>query len=1724
MSILTQPLVSRWLNILALISLVGQLFVPLAHASRLNRPLQPTSLVDQNTFWPEVAMTKTGSGGVSTINPHPELGLSNLLALTGSLNLPPTSTLEATPIPPAPPEPPSSESLADVQTGLVAYWSLDEARGLRYDSVSRNHLKALNPWLGNTPGQTGLALNLVEGEALVLEEQFQQGLALRDSLTLAGWVKLDGVTEESSLLSRYDQSSKGYRLDVASDQTVVLRLSGDGQTDSVLTSTVPLVSGQWSHLAAVFSGAEQRMSLYINGQLQATQPVSFSQIYPASSHFALGGRTQGDDVSHTFKGALDGWRVYGRALSQADIGALLTGPQAGLSITSSDSLTVQFDNLSTLAQSYIWDYGDGTTSTTTDLSHSHTYTQAGLYTLTLQAQGNDQRDKIAYPVQVMVGNQRVANEQNHHIYLPLIWRNGNTSDPNDGETTTQLGLGLVSHWRLDETGGLRYDDGSNLNHLQEQNSVGSQVGMIGLGAEFELGQQEVLTLSHSQQVGLAITDSLTLVGWVKLHSIDDFRIMASKYEMGVINRAYRLGLAGNKKLQFILSPDGNYSIDHNLLGQTELMTDTWYHVAGVFDAQKKMMKIYLDGNLEGQQVVDFNTLYSATAPFMLGANMSQSVVSQYLDGLLDDWRVYNRALNKQEIEGLMAIPKTELALDFTATPLTGMAPLTVTFTNLSTGADSYLWHFGDGITSTLSSLSHTYTEAGVYTLSLQANNAQGTKTITKSNYVIVTDTPVSTYTLSLKAVGNGSISVTPNQSSYVAGDVVTLTASAGIGTIFTGWSGDIIASDPQLRVIMAEDKRLTATFSTLPLNVYQTDFEGYTEGDDPLNWYDSGPDYALVEDNSLFKVYEFGDNKVFGTVSTANHIHSHYVGPMVLGQGYEYTGRLLMSDSDSGVGLTFYSHYPNSNTYYRLGRNKDNPSFELYPNLSGHNLQGQVDSGLTPAPNTWYNFKIHLLDTSTETELKAKIWPTTQTEPHPWQIEASDDSAVRLTQGQMGLWATGAGRKYWDNLRWQAIADAYHLDIQVQGAGQVQISPAQTSYSPGQTVILTPTAESGWVFSGWYGDVQNEDIPLRLSMDGHKNLVAVFNPDPNLTFGLITPAGGTIVNQRGDLSLVFPPRAVTENLIIIIDDIPPDITTDTPDNKAEIVQPIPGGPFTFFRFKAKRSDGTLLEGLQFAKPVTLRYRYEPVLLDDSDILAESLHLLYYNQDAQDFDLIPSTVNTHSQQLVAELAHFSDYAVAGENAGWTSPGINAFDVSLSRGSTTYSYDLPLPVGAGGMAPKLTLQYNSGIPNGMGGDKNTDTGWVGTGWSLDVGRMTKDSITLNGLSEEIIQDNQDSNQYHTRHQNYLDIKQIDRGLTSTCLQDIQRAYRWEVRDTAGTLYHFGGLDSTGTDSTLSFMKHVGGNSRSSDDDGWAWRHRVYKLNQVEDVHGNRMEITYNRHGGRLQCGVHAVAESYPRSIRYTLNNHVGDAHAEYEVLFDVVHKGYTPGNNEYTRYGDRSYKLEGLEVKYHHPDGQSQTIRYIDFVYDTDQDDKTNILQQIIIKDHKDGQALPALEFGYQNKEISVFFREPDDDGSGTDFSSKTYQRPFLNKVINHYGGEIDYSYQTVSERGKPLFQVVDKRSLSEKLTNQTHTYHYDYGQMNLARKYKKGKIHAIHYGHFRGFAQVTVTDPAGNVRQNFFHNGGDSEDPDHLNSRLLETRLYGPDPDGPIGPYPVPTHL
>ncbi|MFT7539413.1 MAG: PKD repeat protein [Gammaproteobacteria bacterium] len=90
--------------------------------------------------------------------------------------------------------------------------------------------------------------------------------------------------------------------------------------------------------------------------------------------------------------------------------------------------------------------------------------------------------------------------------------------------------------------------------------------------------------------------------------------------------------------------------------------------------------------------------------------------------------------------GYIVVSEPAPVADFSGDVLTGVAPLSVNFSDLSTGAvTSWAWSFGDGNTSTLQTPSNAYAAAGTYDVTLTATGPGGADGETKIGYIVVTE-------------------------------------------------------------------------------------------------------------------------------------------------------------------------------------------------------------------------------------------------------------------------------------------------------------------------------------------------------------------------------------------------------------------------------------------------------------------------------------------------------------------------------------------------------------------------------------------------------------------------------------------------------------------------------------------------------------------------------------------------------------------------------------------------------------------------------------------------------------------------------------------------------------------------------------------------------------------------------------------------------------------------
>ncbi len=90
-----------------------------------------------------------------------------------------------------------------------------------------------------------------------------------------------------------------------------------------------------------------------------------------------------------------------------------------------------------------------------------------------------------------------------------------------------------------------------------------------------------------------------------------------------------------------------------------------------------------------------------------------------------------------DVDGQQPQNGTAPVAQFSASVLSGIAPLAVQFSDQSTGSiSSWSWDFGDGVSDEQNPL-HTFTSPGVYTVALTVSGPDGLNTLIKTDYIVV---------------------------------------------------------------------------------------------------------------------------------------------------------------------------------------------------------------------------------------------------------------------------------------------------------------------------------------------------------------------------------------------------------------------------------------------------------------------------------------------------------------------------------------------------------------------------------------------------------------------------------------------------------------------------------------------------------------------------------------------------------------------------------------------------------------------------------------------------------------------------------------------------------------------------------------------------------------------------------------------------------------------------
>ena len=154
---------------------------------------------------------------------------------------------------------------------------------------------------------------------------------------------------------------------------------------------------------------------------------------------------------------------------------------------------------------------------------------------------------------------------------------------------------------------------------------------------------------------LAVTGSLSVSAWVNESGnvADDGNIVSRSNGAG----GWELKSSpdtGSRTFAFgVYNSGGGYVARYS---RTVRALNTWYHVAGVYDASARTLHIYVNGNLDDGAL--WGSVPGSISTASVNASIGRRAAGYFIKGVLDDVRVYGRALSQAEIQSDMSTAVT----------------------------------------------------------------------------------------------------------------------------------------------------------------------------------------------------------------------------------------------------------------------------------------------------------------------------------------------------------------------------------------------------------------------------------------------------------------------------------------------------------------------------------------------------------------------------------------------------------------------------------------------------------------------------------------------------------------------------------------------------------------------------------------------------------------------------------------------------------------------------------------------------------------------------------------------------------------------------------------------------------------------------------------------------------------------------------------------------------
>lgn len=223
-----------------------------------------------------------------------------------------------------------------ITDGLVSWWGLGEASGVRVDSHGSNDLSD-NATVGQAAGKIGNAASFTAASAQFLSVADNATLGFTTALTVSMWLYQTDLAVDRAFIGKWTYQTDGewviqsHPVDSA-DVTVYLATSAgdDGTGCRMDFNDANLSATTWYNLVMIYDGSltgdANRLKMYLNGAA-LTLTVSAGAV-PAT--LLNGGATlnlgkYGGSLTRYFNGRLDEVALWNRALTANDVAALYYG-------------------------------------------------------------------------------------------------------------------------------------------------------------------------------------------------------------------------------------------------------------------------------------------------------------------------------------------------------------------------------------------------------------------------------------------------------------------------------------------------------------------------------------------------------------------------------------------------------------------------------------------------------------------------------------------------------------------------------------------------------------------------------------------------------------------------------------------------------------------------------------------------------------------------------------------------------------------------------------------------------------------------------------------------------------------------------------------------------------------------------------------------------------------------------------------------------------------------------------------------------------------------------------------------------------------------------------------------------------------------------------------------------------------------------------------------------